>query len=70
MFYSNVFSHIVAYLNSCVTPAYLEPCYIQNPGIFRTQDISEICQAYSGIFTTLCNARILRTLPYSEFWHI
>ena len=33
------FSHIVAYLEPCVTLAYSEPCHIQNPGIFRTQDI-------------------------------
>ena len=25
-----------AYLETCVTLAYSEPCHIQNPGIFRT----------------------------------
>ena len=42
-------------------------------GIFRNQDILYIqnsVKAYSGIFRTLCDARILKTLPYSEFWHI
>ena len=37
--YSDIFSHIVAYLKFCVTLAYSEPCHIQKPGIFRTQDI-------------------------------
>ena len=27
-------------------------------------------QAYSGIFSTLCNRHILTTAPYSEPWHI
>ena len=35
----HIFNHIVAYLEPCVTLVYLEPCHIQNPGIFRTQDI-------------------------------
>ena len=37
--YSDIFSHIVAYLEPCVALAYLEPCHIQNPGICRTRDI-------------------------------
>ena len=37
--YSDIFSHIVAYLDPCVILAYSEPCYIQDPGIFTTQDI-------------------------------
>ena len=58
------FSHIVAYLVSCVTPAYSKPAMftIQYP-----------VKPYSDIFRTLCNARILRTLAYSEcclFRHI
>ena len=27
-------------------------------------------QAFSGIFRMLCNALILRTQSYSEFWHV
>ena len=27
-------------------------------------------QAYSSIFSTLCNPRIFTVLPYSEPWHI
>ena len=27
-------------------------------------------QAYSGIFSTLCNPRLFTTYPYSEPWHI
>ena len=30
---------ILAYLKECVTLAYLEPWYIQNPDIFRTKSI-------------------------------
>ena len=53
MYYSVIFSHIVAYLDYYVTLAYSEPCYIQNPCIFRTQDISEI---YQGIFWHIYDA--------------
>ena len=38
--------------NSC---KHSEPCHIQNPGIFRTQDIFRTLKAYSDIFRTLCN---------------
>ena len=34
-----LFSHIVAYLEPRVSLWYSEPCHIQNPGIFRTQDV-------------------------------
>ena len=37
---------------------YIEPRYVQNP-----------VKVYSGIFRTLCKARILRTLPFSELCH-
>ena len=52
--YLGIFSHIyfVAYLEPCVTLAYSECCHIQNPGIFRTQNI----------FTTLAR----HILAYSE----
>ena len=45
---------------------YLEPCVTL--GIVRTQDIfsANSVKAYSDIFRTVCNGRILRTLPYSE----
>ena len=38
-FCSDIFSYIVAYLEPCVISTYSEPFHIQNPGIFRTQDI-------------------------------
>ena len=38
--------------NSC---KHSEPCHIQNPGIFRTQDIFRTLKAYSDIFRTMCN---------------
>ena len=53
MSYSDAFSHIEAYLGRCVTLAYSEPCYNQNPGIFRNYDISEI---YQVIFYHIHNA--------------
>ena len=36
---SDIFSHIVAYLEPCAILAYSGPVHIQNPGIFRAQDI-------------------------------
>ena len=66
---SVIFSHIVAQKEACVTPAYWKPCHIQNSGIFRTQDIFRTLSRHSGIYRT-CDARILRTLTYSEFYHI
>ena len=36
---SEIFSHIVAYLEPCVILAYSEPFHIQSPGIFRAQDM-------------------------------
>ena len=54
-----MFSFVVAYLETCVTFASSEPCPIQNPDIFRTQDTygtlqySEICHIQNfGIFST------------------
>ena len=55
-----LFSHIVAYLEPCITPAYSEPYHIQNPCIFRSKNISRM----------ISNARILRTLSYLELCHI
>ena len=68
----DIFSHIVAYLEPCVTLAYLEPDHIQNSSIFRTQDMFRTLsiKVYSGIFKALCNANILRTLAFSELCHI
>ena len=37
--YCRKFRHIQAYLEPCVFFACFEPSYIQNPSIFRTQDI-------------------------------
>ena len=40
-------------------------------GIFRhIQAYSGIFKNYLGVFLTLCNPVIFRTLVYSEFWHI
>ena len=39
--------------------------------IFRDNYVySGIIQAYSGIFRTLCNAGIFKTMGYSEPWNI
>ena len=39
MSYSDIFSHIVIYLEPCVTLSYLEPCYIQNPSTSTENNI-------------------------------
>ena len=42
-----------------------------NIGTFRhNQAYPGIIQAYSGIFKTLCNPGIFRTVVYPEPWHI
>ena len=43
--YPELFTHIQAYSEACVTLAHLKPRYIQNPDIFKI----------SGIFITLSN---------------
>ena len=61
----------MACLESCLTLAYSEPCHVQDPGIFRNKEyIQNSVKTYSGIFITFRNARILKTLPYLELWHI
>ena len=57
MSYSKVFSHIVVYLEPCVTLAYSEPCHIYNLPIFRIQDmlrtLSRHNQGYPESFVML-----------------
>ena len=67
----------MACLEPCVTVAYLEPCHIQNPEIFRIHDIFRTLLRHILVYSErLRNARILRTppifrtLPYLEFWHV
>ena len=67
--YLDILSHVVTYLETCLTLTYLEPCHFQNPSMFRIRDIFRTLP-YFGIFGTLCNARMLRTLPYLELCHI
>ena len=60
--YSDTFSHIIAYLESCVILAlfaYSTSWHILNPRYIQTS-----FKGYSGMFW-LCNAFILRTLSYS-----
>ena len=54
MSYSDMFSHIVAYLEPCVTLAYSEPCYIQNPGILRNQHIFRALSKYILAYSERC----------------
>ena len=68
--YLDIFSHIVAYLETCATLAYSEPCYILNLAYLKLRYIQSSFKANPGIFRMLCNASILRILPYSEFWQI
>ena len=65
MSYSNIFSHIVAYSEPCITLAYSETCHIQNSGIFRTQDIFRTLSAHIVAYSEHC-----RTLTYAEPCHI
>ena len=55
------------YSQPCVTPAYLEPCHIQNP-----RHIQNTAKHLSRniLFKTLCNPDIFKTLVYSELWYI
>ena len=55
------------YSQPCVTPAYLEPWYIQNP-----RHIQNTAKHLSRniLFKTLCNPDIFKTLVYSELWYI
>ena len=62
--YSNISSHIVAYLEPCVTLAYSDSWHIYNP-----RNIQNSVKAYSGLFRSLCNACMWRT-RHLEFWHI
>ena len=62
--------HIVAYWEPCVTLAYSEPCHIQNPGIYRAQDIFSSLSRHILAYSEHCVTRILRILSYSEFSHI
>ena len=65
--YSDTFSHIVAYLESCATFAYLEPCHIQNPGIFKTQNIFRTLSRHILVYSERCvTLAYWETRPYSE----
>ena len=46
----------------------VQPQVILDPGYLP--DYLSVSYNYACILTTLCNTRILRTLPYSEFRHI
>ena len=52
--YLDIFSHIVAYLDPCVTLAYYKPCHIQNPDIFKTQDISSTLSRHILAYSQCC----------------
>ena len=58
-------SHIVTYLAPRVALAYSEPCYIQNLGIFRIQDVF---RTLSRRFVTYLERCV--TLAYWERCHI
>ena len=59
-----LFRHVQAYSKPCVTLAYLQPWYIQNPDIFRTTSIFRTL-AYSQAWH-IQNPRIFRMLAYSK----
>ena len=61
---------IQAYFEPCVTPAYSEPWYIQNPGIFKTRDIFRTLVYpklwHIGNQRLIQNPGLFKTLGYSE----
>ena len=54
MAYRDIFSHIVAYLEPCETLTYSEPCHIQHPGIFKTQDILRTLSRHVLAYSERC----------------
>ena len=71
--HSGMFTHsgiIQEYSKPCVILAYSELCYIQNPGIFKTRDISRTL-TYPKVWHIqnrryIQNPGLFRTLRYSE----
>ena len=61
VYYHKFQVHILAY----VTPAYSEPCHIQNPGIFRTEDKFRTLLRHILAYSERCV-----TLAYWEPCHI
>ena len=55
------------YSEPFVTPAYLEPCHIQNP--MHIQNTAKHLSR-NILFKTLCNPDIFRNLVYLELWYI
>ena len=51
---SDIFNHIVAYLEPCVALADSEPCHIQNTDIFRTQDLIRTLSRHILAYSELC----------------
>ena len=62
---SHIFRYTVAYLESWVTCAYSELCHLQNPSIFRTQDIFRTLSRHILAYPDRC-----LTLAYWEPYHI
>ena len=62
--------YIQTYSEPCVTLAYSEPCYIQNPGIFRTMTYLEP-EAYSELCQTSTMERFAKIIDgYNCFRNI
>ena len=60
----------MAYLEPCVTCIFRILPYSESWHILNLRYIRNSVKAYSDIFRTLCNARISKTLTYSELGHI
>ena len=54
MSYVDILSHIVAYLEPCVTLACSEPWHIQIPATFRTQDIFGTLSRHFLVYSEHC----------------
>ena len=66
--YAHIFSHIVAYLEPCVTLA--SSAIFRILAYLKPKIYLELCPGIFWHIRTLCNARIFRTLPYLEFCHL
>ena len=66
-----IFSHIVAYLEPCITVTCSKSCLIQNPGIFKTWDtfrtLSKHALAYSEHCATLATWELFHTENFAIF---
>ena len=72
---SNIFRHIHVLFRHIhpycgISRTLYSPCNSESWHIWNPRYIQNSVKVYSGVFRMLCNACILKTLPYSELCHI